>query len=147
MFRPLRAIFRWDLQLDIFKDYFYHNGSVACTQLDVEMLYVLHRCFDPWSAIHVIKLSTNIKIVKSLKFSVKTGPIYKKCKNVKISRWVGVCISSWWSGRFSKLCGLLASWWSSCGQWRLFVLCLLLFCLCNIFMQTCYVFYLYSGVV
>jgi hypothetical protein len=28
--------------------YFYHNGSVARTQLDVEMLYVLHRCFDPW---------------------------------------------------------------------------------------------------
>jgi hypothetical protein len=36
--------------------------------------------FDPWSPIHVIKLSTNIKIVKSLKFSVKTGPIYKMLK-------------------------------------------------------------------
>jgi hypothetical protein len=45
--------------------------------VDVEMLYVLYRYFDPWSPIHVIKLNTNIKIVKSLKFSVKTGPIYK----------------------------------------------------------------------
>jgi hypothetical protein len=60
-----------------FKDYFYHNGSVALTQLGVEMLYVLYRCFDPWSPVHIIKLSTNIKIVKSLKFSVKTCPIYK----------------------------------------------------------------------
>jgi hypothetical protein len=30
--------------------------------------------------IHVIKLSTNIKIVKSLKFSVQIGPIYKMLK-------------------------------------------------------------------
>jgi hypothetical protein len=73
MFRPLRANFRWDIQLDIFifEDYFYHNGSVARTQFDVEMLYVLYRWFDPWSLIHVINLSTNIKIVKSLKSSVK----------------------------------------------------------------------------
>jgi hypothetical protein len=35
MFQPLRAIFRWDIQLDVFKDYFYYNGSVARTQLDV----------------------------------------------------------------------------------------------------------------
>jgi hypothetical protein len=40
MFRPLRAIFRWDIQLDIFKDHFYYNGSVARTQVDVEMLYI-----------------------------------------------------------------------------------------------------------
>jgi hypothetical protein len=39
MFRPLRVIFRWGIQLDVFKDYFYYNGSVARTQLDVEMLY------------------------------------------------------------------------------------------------------------
>jgi hypothetical protein len=39
MFRPLRVIFRWDIQLDVFKDYFYYNGSVARTQLDVYMLY------------------------------------------------------------------------------------------------------------
>jgi hypothetical protein len=34
MFRPLRAIFRRDIQLDVFKcfkDYFYYNGSVART--------------------------------------------------------------------------------------------------------------------
>jgi hypothetical protein len=101
--------FRWDIQLDPSKDYFYHNGSVASTQLDVQMLYAvcLYRYFDPWSPIHVIKFSTNIKIVKSLKFSVKTVLIYKKCKNVKISRWMGVCISLWWSGRSSKLFGLL----------------------------------------
>jgi hypothetical protein len=35
MFRPLQAIFRWDIQLDIFKDYFYYSGSVASTQFDV----------------------------------------------------------------------------------------------------------------
>jgi hypothetical protein len=29
---------------------------------------------------HIIKLSTNIKIVKSLKFSVQAGPIYKMLK-------------------------------------------------------------------
>jgi hypothetical protein len=39
MFQPLRAILRWGIQLDILKDYFYYNGSVARTQLDVEMLY------------------------------------------------------------------------------------------------------------
>jgi hypothetical protein len=65
------------IKLDIFKNCFYQNGSVARTQLDVEMLYVLHRYFDSWSPIHVIKLSTNIKIVKSWKFLVETGPIYK----------------------------------------------------------------------
>jgi hypothetical protein len=27
--------FRWDVQLDVFKDYFYYNGFVARTQLDV----------------------------------------------------------------------------------------------------------------
>jgi hypothetical protein len=124
MFRPLLAIFRWDIQSDTFKDYSCYNGSIVRTQLDVDMLYVSCRYFDSWSPIHVIKLSTDTKIVKLLKFSVKTGPIYK---NVKILRWVGVCISSWWSGRSSKLCGLLVSWWSSCGQWRLFVLRLLLF--------------------
>jgi hypothetical protein len=35
MFQPLRAILRWDIQLDIFKDYFYYNGSVVRSQLDV----------------------------------------------------------------------------------------------------------------
>jgi hypothetical protein len=35
MFRPLRAIFRRDIQLDVFKDYFYYNGSTVRTQLDV----------------------------------------------------------------------------------------------------------------
>jgi hypothetical protein len=58
MFQPLQAIIRWDIQLDVFKDYSYYNGSVACTQLDVEMLYFLHRYFDLWSPIYVIKLST-----------------------------------------------------------------------------------------
>jgi hypothetical protein len=44
MFRPLRAIFRWDRQLDIFKDYFYHNGSVARTQLEnIRHLHLQHR--------------------------------------------------------------------------------------------------------
>jgi hypothetical protein len=46
MFRPLRAIFGWGIQLDIFKDYFYYNGSVVRTQFDVEMLYVLHRYLE-----------------------------------------------------------------------------------------------------
>jgi hypothetical protein len=37
---------------------------------------------------HVIRLNTNIQIVKSLKFSVKTGPIYKKkCKNIKMLKY------------------------------------------------------------
>jgi hypothetical protein len=80
MFRLLLAIFRWDTQSDTFKDYSCYNGSVARTQLEVEMLYVVHRYFDSWSPVHVIKLSTNIKIVKLLKFSVKTGPIYKMLK-------------------------------------------------------------------
>jgi hypothetical protein len=77
MFRLLRAILRRDIQLDVFKDYSYYNGSVALTQIDVEMLYVVYRYFNPWSPIHVIKLSTYIKIVKSLKFSVQTDLIYK----------------------------------------------------------------------
>jgi hypothetical protein len=34
----------------------------------------LYRNFDPWSPIYVIKLS--IKVVKTLKFTVKTGLIY-----------------------------------------------------------------------
>jgi hypothetical protein len=29
MFRPLRAILKWDIQLDVFKDYSYYNGSVV----------------------------------------------------------------------------------------------------------------------
>jgi hypothetical protein len=32
MFRPLRAIFRWDIQLYILKDYLQYNGSVVGTQ-------------------------------------------------------------------------------------------------------------------
>jgi hypothetical protein len=35
----------------------------------------LYRYFDPWSPIHVIKLS--IKVAKTLKFTAKTGLIYK----------------------------------------------------------------------
>jgi hypothetical protein len=35
MFQPLRAIFRGGIQLYVFKDNFYYNGSVARTQLDV----------------------------------------------------------------------------------------------------------------
>jgi hypothetical protein len=49
-------------------------------------------------------LSNWIKIVKSSKFSVKTGPIYKM---LKYSRGVSICISSWWSEWSSKFCGLL----------------------------------------
>jgi hypothetical protein len=60
MFRPLRAILRLDIQLDVSKDYSYYNGSAVRTQLDV----CLYRYFDPWSPIHVIKLS--IKVVKTL---------------------------------------------------------------------------------
>jgi hypothetical protein len=98
MFRPLRAILRWDIQLDVSKDYSYYNGSVVRTQLDV----CLYWYFDPWSPIHVIKLS--IKVVKALIFTVKLVS-YIKCKNVKMlnSRWVGVYIFLWW-----------------CGQWRSF---------------------------
>jgi hypothetical protein len=129
MFRPLLAIFRWDIQLDIFKVYLYYNRSVARTQLDVEMLYALYRYFDPWSPIHVIKLSTNIKIIKILREnrshiqSAATSFLFPsdrsvlkkklachtciKCKNFKMSRRVDVCISSWFSGRSSKFCGLL----------------------------------------
>jgi hypothetical protein len=59
MFRPLRAILRRDIQLDVFKDYSYYNGSVARTQLDVEMLHVLHRYFDPWYPIHVVSEKEN----------------------------------------------------------------------------------------
>jgi hypothetical protein len=65
MFRPLRVILRWDIQLDVFKDYSYYNGSVVRTQLDV----CLYWYFDPWSPIHVIKLS--IKVVKTLIFTAK----------------------------------------------------------------------------
>jgi hypothetical protein len=46
MFRPLQAILRWDIQLDVSKDYTYYNGSVVRTQLDVCLWY-----FDPWSVI------------------------------------------------------------------------------------------------
>jgi hypothetical protein len=96
MFRPLRAILRWDIQLDFYKDYSYYNGSAVRTQLDV----CLYRYFDPWSPIHVIKPS--IKVVKTLKFTVKLD-LYIKYKNVKISRWMGVHIFLWWSGRSSNL--------------------------------------------
>jgi hypothetical protein len=65
MFRPLRAILRWDIQLDVSKNYFFYNESVVHTQLDV----CLYWYFDPWSPIRVIKLS--IKVVKTLIFTVK----------------------------------------------------------------------------
>jgi hypothetical protein len=71
MFRSLQAIFRWDIQLDVYKDYSFYNGSAVRTQLDV--------CL--WSPIHVIKLS--IKVVKTLIFTVKLVS-YIKYKNVKI---------------------------------------------------------------
>jgi hypothetical protein len=99
-FRPLRAILRWDIQLDVSKDYSYYNGSAVRTQLDI----CLYWYFDPWSPIHVIKLS--IKVVKTLIFTVKLVS-YIKCKNVKISRWMGVYILLWWSGRSSNLFILL----------------------------------------
>jgi hypothetical protein len=44
------------------------------------MLYAYIGTLTRGPPIHVIELSTNIKIVKSLKFSVKTGPIYKMLK-------------------------------------------------------------------
>jgi hypothetical protein len=79
---------------------------IRCTytiwRIDVICLY---RYFDPCSPIHVIKLS--IKVVKTWKFTAKTGLIYKKCKNVKISRWMGVYILLWWSGRSFNIFGLL----------------------------------------
>jgi hypothetical protein len=55
-FRPLQAIFRCDIQLDILMDYFQYNGSVARTQFDVyvEMLYAVHRYLDFVFLIHVI---------------------------------------------------------------------------------------------
>jgi hypothetical protein len=65
MFRPLRAILRWDIQLDVSKDYSFYKGSAVCTQLDV----CLYWYFDLWSPIHVTKLS--IKVVKTLIFTVK----------------------------------------------------------------------------
>jgi hypothetical protein len=65
MFRPLRAILRRDIQLDVSKDYSFYNGSAVRTQLDV----CLYRYFDPWSPIHVTKLS--LKAVKTLIFTVK----------------------------------------------------------------------------
>jgi hypothetical protein len=77
MFWPLQAIFRWDIQLHVSKDYSYYNGSAVRTQLDV----CLYRYFDPWSPIHVMKLS--IKVVKTLIFIVKLVS-YIKYKNVKI---------------------------------------------------------------
>jgi hypothetical protein len=82
MFRPLRAIFRWDIQLDVSKDYSYFNGSAVCTQLDV----CLYRYFYPRSSIHVIKLS--IKIVKTLIFTVKLVS-YIKYKNIKMLKYQG----------------------------------------------------------
>jgi hypothetical protein len=53
--------------IDVSKDYsFYeYNGSVVRTQLDI----CLYWYFDPWSPIHVTKLS--IKVVKTLIFTVK----------------------------------------------------------------------------
>jgi hypothetical protein len=52
MFRPLRAILRWDIQLDVSKDYSYYNGSVVRTQLDV----CLYWYFDPWSPFYFFKM-------------------------------------------------------------------------------------------
>jgi hypothetical protein len=72
-FRPLRAILRWDIQLDVSKDYSCYNGSAVRTQLDV----CLYRYFDPWSPIHVIRLS--IKVVKTLKFTVTGLSPYWLC--------------------------------------------------------------------
>jgi hypothetical protein len=130
MFRPLRAILRWYIQFDVSKDYSYYNGSVVCTQLDV----CLHWYFDPWSPIHVIKLS--IKVVKTLKFTVKLVSYikYKKCKNVKISRWMGIYILLWWSGQSSNLFGLLVDqrrldWAVGSGGPFLTPVIVLLFCL------------------
>jgi hypothetical protein len=101
MFRPVRAILRLGIQLYVSKDYSYYNGSAVRTQLDV----CLYRYFDPWSPIHVIKLSTNIKLYNQYN-SLWTLVLHIKCKNVKISKWVGICVSLWWSGWSSKFCGL-----------------------------------------
>jgi hypothetical protein len=54
MFRPLRAIFRRDIQLDIFNGLPLLQRSVAHTQFDAEMLHVAHWYFDFVFLIHVI---------------------------------------------------------------------------------------------
>jgi hypothetical protein len=41
MFLPLRAILRWDIQLDIWRTIFLYNASVARTQFDIGMLIVV----------------------------------------------------------------------------------------------------------
>jgi hypothetical protein len=41
MLQPPRAILRWDTQLDIWRTIFLYNGSVARTQLDIGMLFVV----------------------------------------------------------------------------------------------------------
>jgi hypothetical protein len=102
MFLPLRAILRWDIQLMFTKDYFYYNGSVVRTQLDV----YLYRYFDPWSPIHVTKLS--IKVVITLIFTVKLVS-YIKYQNVKMLKFKVSrrFILLWWCGRSSNLFSLL----------------------------------------
>jgi hypothetical protein len=110
-FRPLRAIFRRGIQLDIWRTILIqrirctyallYRDVICCTS--VLRLVVL---------IHVIKLNIKIKIVKSAKFHVtsvvvsyKSGLIYKMLKYQE--EWTLSRISSRWSGRSSKFCGLL----------------------------------------
>jgi hypothetical protein len=64
MFRPLRAILRWDMQL-----MFLRTILTTTDPLYVHNLTYVYWYFDPWSPIHVIKRS--IKVVKKLIFTVK----------------------------------------------------------------------------
>jgi hypothetical protein len=102
--------------IDDSKDYSYYNGSVVRTQLNV----CLYWYSDPWSPIHVIKLST--KVVKTLIFTVKLVSYIKMLK-FKVSRQLYPLMMVW---------AVLHSFWpasrsASCRQWSSFFLRLLLF--------------------
>jgi hypothetical protein len=124
---PLRAILRWVIQLVIWRTiliqrirstYAIWYGDVICC----------HRYFNLYSnTCYQIKYK-KIKIVKSVKFDVISGAVsYKSGLIYKILRGMdtflyGVFVSphgglggppNFWPANPS------ASWWSSCGQWRL----------------------------
>jgi hypothetical protein len=65
-FGPYRPSSGENIQLMLYKDYFYYHGSAVHTELDVCLRY-----FDPWSPIHVIRHS--IYDIKTASFLLPAG--------------------------------------------------------------------------
>jgi hypothetical protein len=72
MFRPLRAILRWDIQLVIWRTILIQ--LIRCTYA---IWYMLSSVFQLVVLLHVIVLNIKIKIVKSVKFHVISGVVTK----------------------------------------------------------------------